>query len=89
MRKTKIKQAAIVSKENDRVYVGKRHNEIISEMVELYGIRPPIDQERFEQGFITNKGEFVDRVEGARIAIESGQIKALKWPPLLYSEDLY
>ena len=41
------------------------------------------------QGFVTSDGTFVDRVEGARIAIEAGQIKALKWPPYLYSEDLW
>ena len=42
-----------------------------------------------EQGFLTNTGRFVDRVEGAKIAVDSGQIPFLRWPPLLYSEDLW
>lgn len=42
-----------------------------------------------EQGFITDKNEFVDRIKGAAIAIECGQITQLNWPPLLYSEDLW
>ena len=29
------------------------------------------------------------QVEGAEIALKSGQIDALKWPPCLYSEDLW
>jgi len=42
-----------------------------------------------EQGFVTQDDVFVDRIEGARIAIESGQIEKLSWPPHLYSEDLW
>lgn len=42
-----------------------------------------------EQGFRTSTGRFVDRVEGAAIAIAAGQIEALMWPPDLYSEDLW
>mgnify|MGYP006914158691 FL=1 len=41
------------------------------------------------QGFITEDGQFVDRIDGATLAIQSGQIQKLKWPPNLYSEDLY
>ena len=41
------------------------------------------------QGFITEDGGFVDRREGASIALASGQIKGLGWPPDLYSEDLW
>jgi hypothetical protein len=42
-----------------------------------------------EQGFITHEGVFVGRVDAARVAIESGQIEQLQWPPELYSEDLW
>jgi len=42
-----------------------------------------------KQGFLTSDGKFVDRIKGARIAIKSGQIKGLKWPPKLYTEDLW
>ena len=41
------------------------------------------------QGFLTSKNRFVDRTEGAAIALKSGQITALKYGNLLYSEDLY
>lgn len=41
------------------------------------------------QGFLTSKNRFVDRYEGARIALESGQITELKYGKQLYSEDLY
>ena len=41
------------------------------------------------QGFVTSEGRWVDRTEAASIAITAGQIKALKWPPYLYSEDLW
>lgn len=38
------------------------------------------------QGFLTSKGNFVDRNTAGQIAFESGQYKSLK---TLYSEDLY
>ncbi len=41
------------------------------------------------QGFVTNKGRFVDRIVAATIAISAGQITELQWPPRLYSEDLW
>lgn len=41
------------------------------------------------QGFLTSLGRFVDRIEGAEIALKSGQITKLSWPPNLYSEDLW
>ena len=42
-----------------------------------------------EQGFLDSDGEFVNRIDAAQIALESGQIKKLQWPPRLYSEDLW
>jgi len=41
------------------------------------------------QGFLTNTNRFVDREEGAKIALSCGQIKELKYGSILYSEDLY
>ena len=41
------------------------------------------------QGFVTDTGEFLDRVEAAKHAIECGQIKATRWGPRLYSEDVW
>lgn len=49
----------------------------------------PIVVVRDVQGFVTGAGRFVDRIEAAAIAIAAGQIKALQWPPRLYSEDLW
>jgi len=79
-----IKEAAI--RQNEQIYTGKRHNLIIIDMVENHCLSKPI---KGEQGFITDSGEFVDRITAAKIALESGQIKKLNWPPNLYSEDLY
>jgi hypothetical protein len=42
-----------------------------------------------EQGFLNHLGQFVDRVEAARIAIEEKQIEGLNWGDQLYSEDLW
>lgn len=42
-----------------------------------------------EQGFVLRDGTFVCRLAAAKIAVESGQIEKLSWPPDLYSEDLW
>lgn len=42
-----------------------------------------------EQGFITNDGEFVNRIEAGRLAMISGQVDELEFPPQLFSEDLW
>lgn len=55
-------------------------------MVNNYGLSKPITG---DTGFVNELGEFVDRLTAARIALESGQIEKLNWPPELYSEDLY
>jgi hypothetical protein len=44
---------------------------------------------RGEQGFINDKGEFVNKIDAAKIVIDAKQIEYLKWPPQLYSEDLW
>ena len=77
-----IKEAAI--EWEGVVYTGKRHNLILHD-----SSRPLGFLKSGKQGFITTEGRFVDRKEGAKIALESGQIKELNWPPDLYSEDLY
>ena len=76
-----IKEAAI--RQDGIVYTGRRHHNIIWDNV------GKVKFHNEEQGFVTDDGKFVDRIEGARIAIECGQIKELQWPPNLYSEDLY
>lgn len=46
----------------------------------------------FDQGFLTNKGRFVGRIEAMDIAKDQGQILRLSGSPnpdILFSEDLY
>lgn len=46
----------------------------------------------FDQGFLTNKGRFVGRIEAMEIAKEQGQVIRLSGSPntdILFSEDLY
>lgn len=79
-----IIEAAIM--QNGKMYRGLRHHMIIRQIVQETGIKP-VDG---EQGFVTDKGEFVSREDAAKIAIECGQIKELKYSStLLFSEDLY
>lgn len=42
-----------------------------------------------EQGFMTNEHEFLDRKAALTHAIECGQIETGRWPPNLFSEDLW
>ncbi len=42
-----------------------------------------------EQGFVISDGTFMGRKDAGELAIKSGQIKSLNWPPDLYSEDLW
>lgn len=41
------------------------------------------------QGFIDSTMNYVDREEAGKRAVSCGQTEALKWPPYLYSEDLW
>lgn len=50
---------------------------------------PRYDIVEHTQGFMTNLGRFVDRKEGARIALECGQITELLSGDELYSEDIF
>lgn len=42
-----------------------------------------------DRGFVLADGDFVNRLEASDLAMCSGQIVAPKWPPCLYSEDLW
>lgn len=70
------------------VFSGWRHPNCIYQMVAIYGLRNATAGE-YEEGFLTSKNRFVDRKEGAKIALDSGQIKKLQFGKQLYSEDLY
>lgn len=41
------------------------------------------------QGFVTDEGKFLDRIEAGKHALACGQLKELEHPPDLYSEDLW
>lgn len=63
-----------------------RHHDVIRA---IHKAGAPFVQDPKLQGFIESSGRFVGRIEGALVALASGQIEALKWPPNLYSEDLW
>jgi hypothetical protein len=78
------------------VVCGHRHNQCISVMVSLTGLRSvrsgPDSVGEYIQGFLTTKNRFVDRLEAAEIAVAVGQVnrEELINPRVgLFSEDLY
>ena len=81
-----IVQSAILYK--GKVYVGRRHPDIIRDLVENYKFKPPISG---GQGFVTNTGEYLDRKQARAHFIASGQISVTGklHPTELFSEDLY
>jgi hypothetical protein len=80
--KNKIIAAALLLEDNKIVSIMPpyRHNNILHL---VYPIKVK------EQGFLLNNGIFVNRIEAAKIAIESKQIKKLKYGPELFTEDLW
>lgn len=76
-----ISNAAILK--DGVIYTGKNHSTI-------YASQPKGTLWNAEQGFVTDTGEFVDRVEGLKIARECGQIvKKHGNMNELYSEDMF
>lgn len=63
-----------------------RHHDIIKYCADELKLPQPI---LGEQGFMDDTGRFLMRKAASRIAKEAGQIEKLKWPPYLYSEDLW
>ena len=74
-----IVQAAILDAKGI-IYTAKRHHLIFKQ-------KPNGALKRCPQGFVTDKGEFVDRAMAAKIAYNCGQIKEPK--RMLFSEDIY
>ena len=62
-----------------------RHHDIIQGLVRM-GLPTPI---RGLQGFLTYTGDFLDRTDAAKVALDGGQITKLMAPPQLYTEDLW
>jgi len=71
-------------KKDGKIYTGKRHCDIINNLKYPFGFF-----KWCEQGFVTDTGEFLDRVEAGEHALECKQIKNLNWGKNLYSEDLW
>lgn len=71
------------------VFCGHRHLQCLYTMIVTYGLKQH-EAGEYEEGFLTNYNRFVDRVEGAKIALHCGQIDFLEYSSNeLYSEDLY
>ncbi|MBY0559898.1 hypothetical protein [Hyphomicrobium sp.] len=64
-----------------------RHSDIISAM--HFGGTSPLEIAGCIQGFLTDKGTFVDRERAALIAFEAEQFMPRRLPCELYSEDLW
>lgn len=70
-----------------KAYTGKNHARIISDMVLVHNVKPPV---RGVQGFMDNQGNFFSREESAKIALKAKQIDKLHYSSTeLFSEDLY
>ena len=71
------------------VFCGWRHPNCLYQKVAITGL-PDSKSGKSEQGFLTNKNRFVDRVEGFHIAKESNQLlDKNKKNEYLFSEDIY
>ena len=79
--KMRIKCAAIRTK-GGQIFEGRSHADCYKGIIEA-GIT---DTRNSQQGFVTDAGDFVDRVEAGEIAFKAGQTKKLR--TYLMSEDL-
>lgn len=71
------------------IFRGKRHNDCITAAASTGRYEKPVT-EGAVQGFWTSAERFVDREQGARVALENKQIRWLNYSStLLFSEDLY
>ena len=77
-----IVSAAIIK--DGIIYTGKRHNNILCDKS-----RPFAFLHDAEQGFVTDTGEYLNRMDACKHAIECGQIKKQNYCYGLDSSDLY
>ena len=80
---SKIVKSAI--RYNNKVYTGFDHGECFKQ-IDKDTIK---DYDKLEQGFITDKNEFVDRQQALDIAYKAGQIPYEKNNHCLISEDIH
>lgn len=84
-----------VNVDHGAVFCGYRHCHCMYTMTAVTGLRSVEFGEDsvgdFEEGFLTSKNRFVDRVEGLEIALREGQVLDLSdvRGDRLHSEDLY
>jgi hypothetical protein len=69
------------------VACGWRHHNCFTILFELEKSDDKFTKANVTQGFLTSKGKFVTRKEGAKIAFKAEQIK--KKQNTMFSEDLY
>lgn len=72
----------------DRVFIGRRHHEIGLRMIREGICKRPYPGGD-SQGFTTNHGRFVGRVEARQIAVASGQVENPPHATELFAEDVW
>lgn len=88
-------KAAAIKDESGKIWslpVPARHNHILEHMRlcgVVYKVPSGLLVAKGEQGFIDDQGIFLNRIEAGKHAIACSQISYLRWPPNLYSEDLW
>jgi hypothetical protein len=78
---------AVAIKKDDVVYVGKkgeRHNHVINDVSRPFGFL-----KLAEQGFVDDKGNFLNRIDACKHALECGQIKKQNYGYGLDSSDVW
>ena len=75
----KIKRPALLI--GQKVYVAPKPGMVHTEVIAHFGVNPDA-----QRGFVTSAGDFVNRTEGAKIAIAAGQVPDTV--ARLHSEDL-
>ncbi len=78
-----IKHAAVKSIDG-WIFIGKCHGDCFHK---AHHIKVKMSPKADDQGFVTSKGRYVNRFEGAEIALTSNQIS--EETNLLFSEDLW
>ena len=66
-----------------------RHADIVHVLRKAEEHKSTIIIAKGKQGFLADDGNFYDRKSAAKIAVNSGQIKRLEYPPTLFTEDLW
>ena len=88
--KINIARRSYTSPKTGFVLCGWRHPDIIANLPTNNKFRNDEKEYKCTQGFITNKGRFVDREEAYLIAKKANQLlHDFKGKTILFSEDIY